>query len=112
MNEISSGVAFWILGTWRKMDAQLQLSAFGENLAGGSRAVVQFASPKAKIISLVKEDTRGQKGEWKISVDGCRFFVGVPGEDSPLQTGGEGWSVLLEIELPTGKRILLAEKAD
>jgi hypothetical protein len=111
MNEISSGVAFWILGTWRKMDAQLQLSAFGENLAGGSRSVVQFVSPKAKIISLVKEDTTGQKGEWKISVDGCRFFVGVPGEDSPLQTNAT-WSVLLAIEFPTGKRIFLAERPE
>ncbi len=41
MNEISSGLAFWIFDAWRKMAAQLQVGAVVTTGSHGSAAVIR-----------------------------------------------------------------------
>ena len=112
MNEISSGMAFWIFEIWRRMSTQLQLSYFGEwSDSIGSPAVIWHTSPISSKVSFVILDTAGQKREWKLSFGDCKFSFGVASECAVFPEFAEGkWVSYLSVELPNGKRILAAER--
>lgn len=111
MNEISSGVAFWILEKWRNMSVQLQLSYFSGSSAQGSPAVISRISPMASKVSFVILDPDGQKKEWTLSFEYCKFSFGVAAECAVFPEFAEGkWVSYLAIELPNGKQILVAER--
>ncbi len=110
MNEISSGVAFWILDAWRKMNAQLQVAVFpGESLMRGSAAVVSKIV-SSEVVSIRRVDARGQNTVWTPSFAGCRFSFAVPSEASSLaELAGGKWVSYLVVVCPDGKRVVFGE---
>jgi hypothetical protein len=112
MNEISSGVAFWILDVWRKMAAQLQVNAFegrGEKLVGSS-AVILRTSPNNESLSIVAVTSSGQNAEWTIPLKDCKFGFGVAGE-SPAPEFIEGRFVsCLVVDMPEDKHLVFRER--
>jgi hypothetical protein len=110
MNEISSGVAFWIFDNWRRVNAQLQASFFSGSESAGSPAVIWRTSPNENKVSFVIVEA-GQKKEWKVSFEHCKFSFGVASECAVFPEFAEGkWVSYMAIEFPNGKRVLLAER--
>jgi hypothetical protein len=110
MNEISSGVALWILDKWRLSKSQLQASIFRDGKSQGTPATIEEISPgKEKI--LVSIEVSGQPAKWNLPVAGCRFSFGVPLEVAVFPEFAEGkWVSYLNIELPTGETVVFAER--
>jgi|ERR1035437_89594 hypothetical protein len=111
MNDISTNVAFWVLETWRKMAAQLQLNTFKGTEAHRSPAVIVHTNPKSPIISLVSVDIAGQNKEWAISLEGARFMFGVVPDTTPFPEFTEGsWRSFLSISFPDGRVMTFGER--
>jgi hypothetical protein len=110
MNEISSGVAFWIFDIWRQINAQLQASFFSGSESAGSPAVIWRTSPMESKVSFVIFEAE-QKKEWRVSFENCQFSFGVASESAVFPEFAEGkWVSYMAIEFPNGKRVLLAER--
>jgi hypothetical protein len=73
MNEISSGVAFWILEAWRKMDAQLHLASLNTT-PSSSPAKVWRTSPSDSSVWMVVRGDNGQNKELETVSSGCYVF--------------------------------------
>jgi hypothetical protein len=53
----------------------------------------------------------GQKKEWRVSFEGCKFSFGVASECAVFPEFTEGkWVSYMAIEFPVGKQVLLAER--
>jgi hypothetical protein len=111
MQEISSGVAFWILDVWRRMSAQLQLVATDGTDTESTPASIWWTSPIDSIIFVVNMGAAGQNKEWRIPAKGSKFSFGVPHESALSREFTKGiWLSQLLIELPDGKTLLFAER--
>jgi hypothetical protein len=111
MKEISSGVAFWILEAWRKMNAQLHLVALRNAQPSSWPAKVWHTSPTDSSVWMVRLLDDGQNTEWMISLEGAKFSFGVEGELTPFHELTEGVFVsVLLVELPTGAKFIFGEQ--
>jgi len=111
MNDISTNVAFWVLEVWRKMNSQLQVSAFKGTTAQGSPGSILSTDPNSSIISLVIVDLAGQNREWTISLEGARFMFGVVPDATPFPEFAEGiWKSFLSISFSDGRVLTLGER--
>ena len=111
MNEISSSVAFWILDTWRRMEAQLQVDALdGRRVTQGSPAVILRTSPNEESVSMVAVDNKGQNLEWTVSLKKCKFGFGVASE-SPFPELTEGVFIsVLAVDMPGNKHLIFRQR--
>jgi hypothetical protein len=111
MNEISSGIAFWIFDAWRRMSAQVQVETTKGIKSGGSPGAIWRTSPNPFKISVVMLDTQGQKNEWVVPLEGCKFSFGVPLESAPFPEYAEGiWLSYLVVDFPDGAQTVFAER--
>jgi hypothetical protein len=100
MNEISSGVALWILDKWRLSKSQLQASIFRDGKSDGTPATIEEISPgKEKVSAWIVFN--GQPAKWTISLAGCRSSFGVPSEAAPVNPMSRGLGIGLSFGLNT-----------
>jgi hypothetical protein len=110
MKEISSGVAFWILEAWRKMDAQLHLISLNTQ-PSNSPAKVWRTSPSDSSVWMVILLDNGQNKEWRLSLADAKFSFGVESECAPFHELTEGVFVsVLSADLPTGTKFIFGEQ--
>ncbi len=110
MKEISSGVAFWILEAWRKMDAQLNLISLNTQ-PSSSPAKVWRTSPSDSSVWMVRLLNDGQKKECRLSLADATFSFGVEGGLTPFRELTEGVFVsVLLADLPTGTKFIFGEQ--
>jgi hypothetical protein len=113
MNEISSGLAFWIFDAWRKMTAQLKV--VGGVVPARSResaVVIQRVSPNTFIIALDISDTLGEKKGWDVFLGNARFSFGVVPEASSFPELRDGsWVSFLQVQFSNGDGLLFGERS-
>ena len=110
MNEISSGVAFWILEAWRKMDAQLHFVSLNTT-PSSSPAKVWRTSPSDSSVWMVRLLKDGQKKECRLSLGDAKFSFGVESECAPFHELTEGVFIsVLSADLPTGEKFVFGER--
>jgi len=111
MNEISSGVAFWILEAWRKMDAQLHLISLNTTPSSSPAAKVWRTAPSDSSVWMVMLPDNGQNQAWMISLAGAKFSFGVEEELTPFHELTEGVFVsVLTADLPDGTKFICGER--
>jgi hypothetical protein len=109
MNEISSGVAFWILEAWRKMDAQLHLVSLNTQ-PSSSPAKVWRTCPSDSSVWMVRLLNDGQKKECRLSLADAKFSFGVESECAPFHELTEGVFIsVLFADLPSGPKFIFGE---
>jgi hypothetical protein len=110
MNEISSGVAFWILEAWRKMDAQLHFVSLNTT-PSSSPAKVWRTSPSDSSVWMVRLLKDGQNKECSLSLAEAKFSFGVEEELTPFHELTEGVFVsVLTADLPTETKYIFGEQ--